>query len=60
MPAAHPLDYQPYPTVSPEGAPQRDFEHIDASPDAFGGAIARTALIPDGYTSSIPKPALRV
>lgn len=34
--ASHPLNYEPYPSVNPEGAPGGDFERIDARASAFG------------------------
>jgi hypothetical protein len=41
MPGGHSFEYNPFPTVSPTGAPGNDFEHIDASSEAFGGGRAR-------------------
>jgi hypothetical protein len=35
------LNIDPLPSVSPIGAPGGDFERIEASPEMFGGAIAR-------------------
>jgi GH24 family phage-related lysozyme (muramidase) len=35
------LDVEQYPSVAPTGAPGDDYEHIESSPAAFGGAIAR-------------------
>lgn len=39
--ASHALDYDPSPSVNPSGAPGGSLR-IDANPDAFGGAIARS------------------
>jgi uncharacterized protein (TIGR02594 family) len=36
MPATHPLEYTPYPTANPSGAPGGDFETIQARPEMFG------------------------
>ena len=38
----HAINFTPYPTVNPTGAPSGDFERIEANPDAFGGAVARS------------------
>jgi GH24 family phage-related lysozyme (muramidase) len=34
------FEFDPYPTVAPTGAPQNDYEKIDAKPEMFGGLIA--------------------
>ena len=35
------FNFEPYPTVTPAGAPSNDYEHIPAAtPEAFGGLIA--------------------
>src|SRR5882672_5966267 len=36
------LDSALLPSVNPSGAPGGDYEHIDVSPDMFGGRIARS------------------
>jgi hypothetical protein len=38
--ASYSLEYTPYPTAQPSGAPPNDYEHISASPEMFGGLIA--------------------
>lgn len=35
----HTLDYTPYPDQQPAGAPAGDLEHIQTSPEMFGGAL---------------------
>lgn len=37
----HPIPDETFPQINPSGAPQRDFETIDASPNAFGALTAR-------------------
>jgi len=46
------LDINPLPTVNPIGAPSGDFEHIQANPDMFGGAIARAL---QGFGGAVEK-----
>jgi muramidase (phage lysozyme) len=37
----HQIDFQPFPSVMPSGAPGNDYEHIEARPEMFGGLLAR-------------------
>jgi hypothetical protein len=37
------IDFEAIPSVQPTGAPGNDYQHIQTSPDMFGGAIARGA-----------------
>ena len=39
--ASHPLNYEPFPSVNPAGAPSGDMERIQASPAAFGANKAQ-------------------
>lgn len=39
--ASYPLEYTPYPTIQPSGAPPGE-ERISASPEMFGGLIAQS------------------
>jgi hypothetical protein len=38
--AGHPLNYEPYPEVTPQGGPGAQ-QNIHADPDMFGAAIGR-------------------
>lgn len=37
----HALNYEPYASVNPTGAPANDYERINADPNAFGARIAK-------------------
>lgn len=41
MAGSHALEYEPFPSLNPGGAPGGDFQNIHASPDMFGAGVGK-------------------